>query len=187
MLPLLCCGPGNAVAGEINFATNVGDLGNQEHYSDRRPHERVGISLPGTLYAPPIAVTAVANKDVDRTTLLGAVASDFSAWRSDDAEWIVSNFVPEDRKGLRAFLANEDLRKANRAVFSQDRSVEVWGIVNYKEYGLVLFTYDNNRRFGAVATFRKMSGEWKRTNVLSGDRVFDVVWSAFRSGDVTKK
>jgi hypothetical protein len=52
---------------------------------------------------------------------------------------------------------------------------------------LVLFTYDNNRRFGAVATFRKMSGDWKRTNALSGDRVFDVVWSAFRSGDVTKK
>ena len=50
----------------------------------------------------------------------------------------------------------------------------------------MLFTYDNNRRFGAVATFRKMSGYWKRTNALSGDRVFDVVWSAFCSGDMKK-
>lgn len=177
----------SAAAGQVDFATTVSHLGNQDHYRDKRPQERVEVSLPGTLYATPITVAVVGNKDADRSTLLGAVASDYSAWRNNDAQWILSNFVPEDQQGLKKFLANEELRKANSVIFSPDRTMEVWGIVNYKEYGLVLFTYDNNRRFGAVATFRKMSGDWKRTNALSGDRVFDVVWSAFRSGDVTKK
>ncbi|MFQ5754468.1 MAG: hypothetical protein ACE5H7_00065 [Acidiferrobacterales bacterium] len=177
----------SAATGQVDFATTVSQLGNQDHYRDKRPQERVEVSLPGTLYAPPITVTVVGNKDADRSTLLGAVASDYSAWRNDNAKWILSNFVPEDQQGLKKFLANEELRRANSMIFSPDRTMEVWGIVKYKGYGLVLFTYDNTRKFGAVATFRQVGDEWKRTNALSGDRVFDVVWSAFRSGDVTKK
>ncbi len=36
-----------------------------------------------------------------------------------------------------------------------------------------------------TATFVEEAGAWKRTNALSTDETLDLVWSAFRLGEMT--
>jgi hypothetical protein len=38
-----------------------------------------------------------------------------------------------------------------------------------------------------TATLIQEDGVWKRTNLLSGDETLDMVWSAFRVGEITAR
>lgn len=172
------------VSGELVFRTTVEKLFNHRNSlaEGKERGDVVEVTLPGRLLAHPIALPDVAREAVDRTTLEGALASDVAAFRADDAEWILENFAPEDREKIAQQLEREDLRARNKAALGHIRSMEIWGMATYGEYGLVMYRYDGDSTGGLVPTFTKVGDEWKRTNVLSADEVFDVVLSAFRSG-----
>ena len=149
--------------------------------------EVVEVTLPGRLFAPPIPLPTVTRETLDRTTLEGALASDVAAFRADDTEWILENFAPEDQGKIAQQLEREDLRARNKAALGHIHSMEIWGMATYGEYGLVMYRYDADSTGGLVPTFTKVGDEWKRTNVLGSDEVFDVVLSAFRSGGEVRR
>ena len=172
------------VSGELVFRSTVEKLYNNGNSlaEGKERDDVVEVTLPGRLFAPPIPLPTVTRETVDRTTLEGALASDVAAFRADDAEWILENFAPEDQDKITQQLEREDLRARNKAALGHIHSMEIWGMATYGEYGLVMYRYDGDSTGGLVPSFTKVGEEWKRTNVLSSDEVFDVVLSAFRSG-----
>ncbi|NNG15569.1 MAG: hypothetical protein HKM89_03735 [Gemmatimonadales bacterium] len=170
--------------GELVFRSTVEKLFNHRNSlaEGKEREDVVEVTLPGRLFAPPIPLPDVTRDAVDRTTLEGALASDVAAFRADDAEWILENFAPSDQQKIAQQLEREDLRARNKAALDHIHSMEIWGMATYGEYGLVMYRYDGDSTRGLVPTFTKVGNEWKRTNVLSADEVFDVVLSAFRSG-----
>lgn len=170
--------------GQLVFRTTVERLYNHRNplAEGKERQDVVEVTLPGRLFTPPVPLPDVTRDAVDRTTLEGALASDVAAFRADDAEWILENFAPEDQDKIAQQLEREELRARNRAALSHIHSMEIWGVASYNDYGLVMYRYDGDSTGGLVPTFTKVGDEWKRTNVLGSDHVFDVVLSAFRSG-----
>jgi hypothetical protein len=170
--------------GQLVFQTTVEKLYNHRNSlaEGKARDDIVEVTLPGRLFATPFPVPDVTRDAVDRTTLEGALASDVAAFRADDVEWILENFAPEDQEKIAQQLEREDLRARNKAALDHIHSMEIWGTATYGQYGLVMYRYDGDSTGGLVPTFTKVGDEWKRTNVLSADEVFDVVLSAFRSG-----
>ena len=65
----------------------------------------------------------------------------------------------------------------------------LWGVVRYRDYALALITYGqvDDRSRGMTAALVQEDGVWKRTNALSGDETMDMVWSAFRVGEMVAR
>ncbi len=180
-----------AVAGEVAFHAQVKNLGFQKQYLDsgKSFEDTVELVLPGELFEPPRELGAISRDQVDQSTPEGAVRSDFSAWKADDAEWIKANFAAAEQAALAEFLDDAEIRAGSKAGFAQFVSVFLWAVVRHEAYALVLITYGQveNRSRGMTATLIQEDGVWKRTNVLSGDETLDMVWSAFRVGEMTAR
>ncbi len=81
------------------------------------------------------------------------------------------------------------MRAASKAAFAKQDSVFLWGVVRHEAYALVLVTYGQGAESarGLTATLVEEAGAWKRTNALSADETLDLVWSAFRVGEMTAR
>ncbi len=98
MLALAILGLGAAAparAGEVVFRAQVKDLGLQVPHLDRghRLEDIIEVVLSGALFEPPRQLAVIARAQAARATPEAAVQSDFSAWKADDAEWILANFA----------------------------------------------------------------------------------------------
>ena len=146
--------------GELVFRAKVANLGIQTGAlaEGRSRDEEVELRLPGELFDPPLKATIVAWEESDRSSPVAASASAFSAFKADDADWILSNFAQRDQADVQAMLANEEIRARN----------------------------GDASRPGLVEVFVLEDGEWKRTNALSADERFDLVWAAFSAGSITE-
>ena len=62
-------------------------------------------------------------------------------------------------------------------------------MVRHEAYALVLLTYGQGaeRARGLTATLVEEADGWKRTNALTADETLDLVWSAFRLGEMTAR
>jgi hypothetical protein len=167
------------------FRTKIADLWLQDGSiaKGKQPSDFVQIVLPGRLYSPPIKLPP-AKKSSRHDTPLATAAADFSANKADDADWILSGFAPGDRLEVLKMLNDSDIRKRNRGIFQKLGARYVTGEASYQKY-LLLFVADGSPSADPkVMTVEKAAGGWLRTNALSRDETFDVVWAALRSGSV---
>lgn len=142
------------------------------------------IILPGRLYAPPIKLDPVAKGAAKWDTPAAAAAADFSAQKADDADWIVENFVSDDRAEVQSFLRDKEMRSRNRALFQTRDARYISGEVEYKDYVLLFVCDGSPQNPPKVLTLEKTPDGYKRTNALARDDTFDIVWSALRDGEV---
>ncbi len=180
-----------ALAGEVVFRAKVKDLWMSVPHLDRGKTlgAVIQVVLSGELFDPPRELGVVSRAQAKWNTPEAALRSDFSAWKADDAEWIRANFAAGDQAALAQFLADAEIRAGSKAGFAKLDSVFLWGLVRHEVYALALITYgqveDLSR--GLVATLIEEAGAWKRTNALSADETLDVVWSAFRAGEMAMR
>lgn len=181
----------SALAGEVAFRAQVKNLGFQKSHLDsgKKFEDTVELALPGELFEPPRELGPIVRDQADLNTPEGAVRSDFSAWKADDAEWIQANFAASEQAALAQFLADAEVRAGSKAGFASLDSVFLWGVVRYRDYALALITYGqvDDRSRGMTAAMVQEDGVWKRTNALSGDATLDMVWSAFRVGEIAAR
>lgn len=149
------------------------------------PEEIVEIALPGRAYDPPIKVTPVKSRnDANWKTPEQASASDFSALRAGDADWLRENFVAEDYPHIKRMVEDPSMRKLNQRTYLGYGEKAIVARATYKEFALVFVRYDRVAAKGAVEVYQKVKGSWKRTHALSRDETVTVVQSMFRQGDV---
>jgi hypothetical protein len=142
------------------------------------------VTLPGALINPPLKLAPVAKANAKTDTPAAAAAADFSAEKADDADWIVSMFAPTDRADVTSMLADKSMRASNRGIFAHKDARYVRGQANYKDYVLLFIIDGKLSNTPQVLAFVKTPDGFRRTNALSSDDTFDIVWSALRLGEV---
>jgi hypothetical protein len=172
--------------GKLLFRVQIGDRGMKTDAisKDKTLTDYSQVTLPGVLIKPPMKLAPVAKANAKFDTPVNAAAADFSAEKSDDADWIVSMFAPGDRSDVKSMLADKAMRERNRGIFALKDARYVRGQANYKNY-VLLFIVDGNLDNSAnVLAFVKTPDGFRRTNALAADDTFDIVWSALRLGEV---
>jgi hypothetical protein len=172
--------------GKLLFRVQIGDRGMKTDAISKGKTltDYSEATLPGALIKPPLKLAPVAKANAKFDTPVNAAAADFSAEKSDDADWIVSMFAPADRATVTSMLADRAMRERNRGIFAHKDARYVRGQANYKNY-VLLFIVDGNLDNAAnVLAFVKTPDGFRRTNALSADDTFDIVWSALRLGEV---
>jgi len=172
--------------GKLLFRVQIGDRGMKTDAisKDKTLTDYSQITLPGALIKPPLKLAPVAKSNAKLDTPVNAAAADFSAEKSDDADWIVSMFAPGDRADVKAMLADRSMRERNRGIFAHKDARYVRGQATYKNYVLLFIVDGNLDNSPNVLAFVKTADGFRRTNALSADDTFDIVWSALRLGEV---
>lgn len=174
---------------ELVFRTKVSDLLIQPSAftEGKTPDDLVEVALPGRFYDPPLQGEIIQRSSVDRSTPEKSSVSDFSAFKADDAQWILENFADEDHLQIKGLLDNHDARRRNKAVFDRYETQKIFGRCEYKNYVLLLTGHDDAQEAKAIETYVKVHESWKRTNALSADETFDVIFSAVFSGEIVQR
>ena len=178
-------------ATKLLFRVKVSDVGLQSSslVQGKSPSDFVGVTLPGELYDPPRRFQAVKREQAKWDTPLDAAVSDFSAFKADEGAWILENFVSQERDQVGKFLNNARMREKNRKAFEGAEHREITGQAQHQDYVLV-FARESGKTRSSPLTFMQTAGGWKRTNALSADEVFDIVFTALFSageGSVTSE
>jgi hypothetical protein len=168
---------------QIVFSVKISDLGLQNNSLARgkQPTEWVEVRLQGQLYDPAKRFGPVTRKAANWTTPIDAAIADFSAFKADDANWILNDFVTQEKDAVRSLLNDKAARQKNNTLFKDRAERYITGEANYKDYVFV-FVRDTGQEHPSPLTFALTGNGYKRTNALSGDETFDVVFSALRSG-----
>jgi len=174
------------VGGKLLFRVQIGDRGMKTDAisKDKTLTDYSQVTLPGVLIKPPMKLAPVAKANAKFDTPVNAAAADFSAEKSDDADWIVSMFAPGDRTDVKSMLADKAMRDRNRGIFAHKDARYVRGQANYKNYVLLFIVDGNLDNSPNVLAFVKTPDGFRRTNALAADDTFDIVWSALRVGEV---
>jgi hypothetical protein len=172
--------------GKLLFRVQIGDRGMKTDAISKGKTlgDYSEVTLPGALIKPPQKLAPVAKANAKFDTPVNAAAADFSAEKSDDADWIVSMFAPGDRADVKSMLADTAMRTRNRGIFAHKDARYVRGQANYKNYVLLFIVDGNLDNAPNVLAFVKTPDGFRRTNALSADDTFDIVWSALRLGEV---
>jgi hypothetical protein len=103
-------------------------------------------------------------------------------------DWIVKNWVTEEREEVRKTMSDPDTHAHNKAQVSRSKGLFIHGTVFHQDYAIVL-TKDHADLPGPglPLTFKKTPEGWKRTNALMKDEMLDVIFAAFNDGTVSKK
>jgi len=167
----------------IVFSVKMSDLGLQNNSLARgkQPAEWVEVRLAGQLYDPAKRFGPLTRKAANWTTPIDAAIADFSAFKADDANWILDDFVTQEKDAVRSLLNDKAAREKNSTLFKDRAERYVTGEANYKDYVFV-FVRDTGQEHPSPLTFALTANGYKRTNALSGDETFDVVFSALRNG-----
>ncbi len=175
--------------GEIKFKVKKANLWLNENPADKKKlDEFVEITLPGKLYNSQKKIKSVEKKDVDRSTIEGAITSVFSANKSGDLEWIVENFIDKDEETIRSIFTENNLEK-NKATAEKITTTYISGEVNYKDSVIVFIEqdYSDRGKMKESLALKKTDKGWKVTNEFSSDKTFDIVFAAVSTGEVSLK
>jgi hypothetical protein len=142
------------------------------------------VTLPGALINPPLKLAPVTKANAKSDTPVAAAVGDFLAEKADDADWIVSIFATTDRADVKSMLADKAMRARNREIFAHKDARYVRGRAIYKDYVLLFIADGKSDNPPQVLALVKTPDGFKRTNALSADDTFDIVWSALRLGEV---
>lgn len=149
----------------------------------KQPNDLVEVALPGELFESPEVITALSKQSASWKTPMDAIAADFSAWKADDSQWIIEDFVAEEHNELReSYLDNADIRAKSKKIFESRSERQVLGEIRYDGY-VVIIARDSGST-PLLYTFKNTPEGWKRTNALSTDGAFGVVAAAVRDGEM---
>ena len=148
----------------------------------KTPDQIVEIVLPGRVYEPSITVVPVKRDDANWKTPEQASASDFSAFRAGDPEWVRENFLKEDYSGIKAMVEDANMLKLNQKTYMNYREKTILARCIYKDSALVFVRYDGVAEKGNIEVYQKVKREWKRTNALAQDETLAVLQVMFRQG-----
>ena len=167
---------------DLVFRAKVADLSLPMNplAQDKQPDELIEVVVPGRIFIPPQPVTPIAKDARDRGSPSQASWSDFSANKTDDLEWIVDNFARKDQAEIRHYLTDAAMRQQHQALFAALSTKRLYGVCAYQGLRLVLVCLDGKRHFCSVETYVQEQAEWKRTNQLIHDPVFDVIFTSFQ-------
>ncbi len=172
---------------ELLFRVQVSDAGLQARWlaEGNDLTDFVEARLPGELHDHPLRFGPIEHADAKRDTPVDAAVSDFSAFKADEAQWILENFSPEQRPDIESMLNRPDMRRRNKEIFDSQDALYVTGEASYESYALVFVQAEPGATVRPL-TFKKISGgsAWLRTNELSDDGIFDIVFSALSNGEV---
>jgi hypothetical protein len=151
----------------------------------KAPDETVEIVLPGRVYTPPLKLEPVATRsEANRSTPEQASASDFSAFRAADGEWLKENFTTADYPSIRRLVEDQGIRKQNQNIFMRHGAKAVVATCMYRDHALVFVQYDDAKAGGLLEVYAKTGAAWKRTNALSKDPTVSSLLPMFRNGTV---
>ena len=107
---------------EVLFRVKVSNIGlqNSALVKGKQPTDWVELRLPGHLYDPPKRFSPVSKQAANWNTPIDAAVADFSAFKADDQDWIVEDFVPAERASIVGLLNDKSAREKNKAPFSKD-------------------------------------------------------------------
>ncbi len=153
------------------------------------PDEVISVTLPGVLYDPPLTIGSAAKEAIARARIEDALAADHGANLAGDVDWMASGFVAEERAELRAFFEGKpSLMARNQAATKGIERFLLEGVVRHGKYRLALTIQERAGRVSRlVYTFVSKPEGWLRTNALSAEPVFDIVFSAAIGGTVRRK
>jgi hypothetical protein len=172
--------------GKLLFRVKIQDRGMKTDALDKGKTlgDYSEVTLPGALINPPLKLAPVTKATAKYDTPAAAAAADFSAEKADDADWIVSMFAPDDRADVKSMLADKSIRARNRGIFAHKDARYLRGQATYKNYVLLFIIEGKLDNTPQVLTLVKTPDGFRRTNALSSDDTFDIVWSALRLGEV---
>jgi hypothetical protein len=156
--------------GRLFFRVRVSEMGLQSRYlaQGKKLTDTAEATLPGRLFSPPFRVDPAARSAAQWDTPIHAAAADFSAFKSDDRDWILDNFIPEERAAVLSFLDDPEPHEKNRRVFEGRTERYITGEATYKGYALV-FVRDTGQTSSLPLTLKDTPTGWKRTNQLATD------------------
>lgn len=171
---------------KITFRAKVSELGLQARWVEKgkSDSDEIKLTLPGKLYDQPLKVQPISKDKANLSTPIAALTSDFSAFKAEDKAWITDNFVPDERDELKVLFDDAELWDRSRKAMQDIPRLLVYGYCYYKQYVFVFYRFSDKDGLAVASVFKKTEKVWKRTNKLSGDETFDIVWSAFRIGQV---
>ena len=172
---------------QVHFTAMVENLGIQVSNPLIRglgPKDEVSALLEGTVYEVPRAVPIVVSPISDTSSPQKAAASIFSANLAGNVDWIAGNFVEDEREQVREFFADKEILNQNTSLSKSVKSHEVLAALKYHGFAILVVRSESadGRKSLFPLALRKTPSGWKQTNALSGDKVFDVVFTALRTG-----
>jgi len=180
LLIILLLLPVQASAIELFFAAKVKDLWmqNSSLAEGKTPSDVVDVILQGVVYEPPLFIADMKKSRLSRYTVLDAFASDISAMKVGDTEWLIENWAMNEQDWPSEMLENEKTIEKSQKWALEHSPFQVNAVAQYKDkYKLVFLA---NRPL--IFVFKKVDGgEWKKTNDLVSDETFDVVFSSYRT------
>ncbi len=178
--------PPTKPAGTVVFRAPASALPNTaEAVKGKAPDEMVEIALPGRVYTPPLKLEPVATRsEANRSTPEQASASDFSAFRAGDGEWLKEHFATADYPSIRRLVDDRDMRKQNQNIFMRHGAKAVVATSMFKDRALVFVQYDGAKAGGLIEVYAKIGDAWKRTNELAKDPTVAALLPMFRNGSV---
>lgn len=172
---------------QVRFTAMVKNLGFQASnplISGLGPEDEVSTLLEGTVYEAPRAVAIVVSQISNTSSPQKAATSIFSANRAGDVDWIAGNFVEDEREQVREFFADKEILDQNTSLAKSVKSHEVLAALKYNGFAILIVRSESTdgRKSLFPLVLRMTPSGWKQTNALSGDKVFDVVFTALRTG-----
>jgi hypothetical protein len=81
-------------------------------------------------------------------------------------------------------VEDRNMRKLNQSTYMRYGEKTILSRCEFKEFTLVFARYDGVAANGVIEVYRKVKGNWKRTNALAKDETVGVLLTMFRQGAV---
>lgn len=160
-------------------------------HEDLSPGDSVELRLPGEWFDPARELSVIDRDAADLSSPITASEAAYSAFKSYEDDWIVASFAEWDRPEIRQMLADAGVNTGSRGYYEQVTGKRVDGWAGYAtdstDYRLVFVTLFRPAPTTRVETFVLESEEWRRTNQLVRDTVFQMAWNTYRHGTITQK
>jgi hypothetical protein len=166
-----------AKAGALNLPSNSLAAG-------MSPDDWVRVTLPGHLYHEAIEVALVPKTAVRRFSPEVSSASDYSAFKAADPNWIAANFTHKEQAQIKANFSDKMIMERTRAIFDGYTQKTLVGQLLYKDAVILFVNYHDWPVHLHAEVYVKEATQWKRTNALSADETFDVISAALKTGDI---
>lgn len=173
---------------KLAFVTKRSNLWykHKKDLKDKDVPEIAQVFLEGEIYPSPKKIKEIDRNKVDRSIPEGLVASYISASKKGDINWIVENFVDEEKDKILDLFKDKKVLKESMEGAKKIQAQLIRGEAKYKGHVLLFVEqqYPKNIKVTETIACRKTQDGWKLTNLLSTDETFDIVFAAVSSGQV---
>jgi hypothetical protein len=174
---------------KVTFQCPVSLLQESSLTKGKKPSDKVEINVDGTLYKSPKTLVLVGKEKDNHDTPFSAVVSTISANKSNDAEWILNNFIEEERDQINSLIENKEAFEKYKAYQTTIKDTQIIGEVKFENHIIYLMKFiqlDGNER-KVLGVYVKTKTGWKQTNSLVNDDNFTLMYTAYAGGKVFEK